>query len=147
MEKLINRHNLQQECTNANPSLNAQLHTKTSTVSKFCECLLSGLKGVELTNMYSVYGRIINRHNLKQECTNANPSLNGQLHTKTSTVSKFSECLSSGLKGVELTNMYSVYGRIINRHNLKQESTNANISLNAQLHTKASTLSKFCECL
>ena len=45
-------HNLQQECTNANPRLYAQLHTKASPVSKFHECLSSGVGGVALTRIW-----------------------------------------------------------------------------------------------
>ena len=43
-----------QNSANANPSLYAQLHTKTITVSKIHECLSSSI-GVALPRMFSLY--------------------------------------------------------------------------------------------
>ena len=59
-----------QNSANANPSLNAQLHTKTITVSKICEYLSSGIEGVhwqEFFLIYSLYGKVTMGHNLQLE--------------------------------------------------------------------------------
>ena len=126
----------------------AHLHIMSFITTKFHEILLSGFRGVALTNCFSIIFHFGQISKFKKGVTLRKISCGyAHLHIMSFITTKFYELLLSGFRGVALTNCFSsifYFGQISKRASFREKRFPVDMHIYALCPSLLHSFTKFC---